>query len=100
MPIRSLFILLLAACGLFAACLASAKNPQQAASPQKESAMQYPVIKTDAEWKKQLSDAQYRVLREQGTERAFTGEYWDHKGEGVYHCAGCNQPLYASTDKF
>lgn len=60
----------------------------------------YPVKKTDAEWKKQLTEEEYRILREKGTERAFTGEYWDTKDDGVYKCAGCAQELFSSEHKF
>jgi len=56
--------------------------------------------KTDAEWRGQLTDEQYRILRKKGTERAFTGRYWDTKTPGVYHCAGCDQPLFDSQTKF
>ena len=55
---------------------------------------------TDAEWKKILTPEQYRILRECGTERAFTGIYWDHKGDGVYTCAGCKTPLFDSKTKY
>ncbi len=55
---------------------------------------------TDAEWKKRLTSEEYYVLRKQGTERAFTGEFWDHKAEGTYTCGGCGAPLFHSTDKF
>ena len=60
----------------------------------------YEVNLTSAEWKKKLTAVQFHILREQGTERAFTGKYWDNKKAGTYHCAGCNQPLYSSRDKF
>lgn len=56
--------------------------------------------KTEAEWKKKLTPEQYQVLRQGGTERAFTGEYWDAKSEGVYRCAGCGEKLFSSDTKF
>lgn len=58
------------------------------------------VEKSEAEWRSILSPAQFDVLRKKGTERAFSGEYWDSKKEGVYRCAGCEQPLFASDTKF
>ncbi len=58
------------------------------------------VVRSDEEWRKQLTPEQYRVLRKHGTERAFTGEYHDAKDEGVYTCAGCGAPLFASGTKF
>lgn len=58
------------------------------------------VHQTDEEWAELLTPQQYRVLRESGTERAFTGALHDHHDEGVYHCAGCGAPLYTSEDKF
>lgn len=55
---------------------------------------------TDAEWKAQLSDNQYHILREKGTERAFTGEYWNNHEHGIYKCAGCGTVLFSSDEKF
>jgi peptide-methionine (R)-S-oxide reductase len=58
------------------------------------------VRKTEEEWRSKLTPEQYRVTREKGTERAFTGEYWDFKEEGVYRCVGCGTPLFDSGTKF
>jgi peptide-methionine (R)-S-oxide reductase len=58
------------------------------------------IEKTDAEWKAQLTPEQYRVARRHGTERAFSGEYWNCHQPGVYHCVCCDAPLFSSTSKF
>ncbi|CAN5769555.1 peptide-methionine (R)-S-oxide reductase MsrB [soil metagenome] len=55
---------------------------------------------TDKDWKAKLTPEQYDVLRKGGTERAFTGEYWNNHDNGVYVCAGCGAKLFASDDKF
>ncbi|NNF42366.1 MAG: peptide-methionine (R)-S-oxide reductase MsrB [Phycisphaerales bacterium] len=56
--------------------------------------------KDAVDWKSQLTPEQYRIAREGGTERAFTGAYWDTKTPGVYRCVCCDAPLYRSTSKF
>lgn len=58
------------------------------------------VSKTSEEWKKELSDFEYYVLREAGTERAFSGEFWNNKKEGTYSCRGCGFELFSSDTKF
>jgi peptide-methionine (R)-S-oxide reductase len=58
------------------------------------------IEKTDDEWQQQLTPAQYQVTRRKGTERAFTGAYWNTKEPGVYHCVCCGQPLFDSGKKF
>jgi peptide-methionine (R)-S-oxide reductase len=60
----------------------------------------YAIQKTEAEWKQQLTPEQYTVLRQKGTERAYTGKYWNLKAAGTYHCAACGQPLFSSETKF
>ena len=58
------------------------------------------VIKSEDEWKQQLTKEQYHVTRKHGTERAFTGEYWDSKASGTYQCVCCGQDLFSSETKF
>lgn len=55
---------------------------------------------TDAEWRERLTDMEYYILRDKGTERAFTGDYWNSKADGTYVCGGCGQELFESDTKF
>jgi peptide-methionine (R)-S-oxide reductase len=78
----------------FTACAQNKGNDMQ------EDKSEYPIQKSEAEWKAALSEKAYYVLRESGTEIAFTGEYNKFDKEGTYHCAGCNAPLFSSKTKF
>ena len=85
----SIFILV-----LMISCVGNAQNSSE------EKTKTYKVEKTNAEWKKLLSPQAYYVLREAGTERAFTSPLNDMKKEGTFVCAACNTPLYKSEHKF
>ena len=58
------------------------------------------IVKSDSEWKKELKPEQYRITREKGTERAFTGEYWNNHEKGVYRCVCCGNELFGSKEKY
>lgn len=87
-----------------AGCGAQFRDTIPPSKPQEKTAMKTvktPTMNlTDEEWKKRLTPEQYRVLREKGTEMAFTGEFYKHKGEGSYVCAGCETPLFPSDLKY
>lgn len=69
-------------------------------SKKEEASMIKKIVKTDGEWRKQLTPVQYYVTREKGTERAFTGEYWNNHKEGMYVCVCCGESLFSSETKF
>ncbi len=92
-PLRTALFTLLALLGCAATPVASSGGPP---APPKT----YEVTKTAAEWRAQLSASQYDILREKGTERAFSGALVNEHRDGVYACAGCGQPLFSSADKF
>ena len=58
------------------------------------------ITKTEQQWQEELDEESYHVLREKGTERAFTGRYWNLKGKGIYNCAGCGLDLFSSDAKY
>lgn len=87
-------ILILTLVAIFYSCDGSAQKKE---IKQKET---YPISKTDAEWKKQLTDMQYYVLRKAGTERAFSSTLNKNYEDGVYYCVACDTPLFKSEHKF
>lgn len=93
-------VLLWAAIVAATGCSAAPTNSPAAMNNSTNPNMKFPVQKTEAEWKKELTPEQYAVLREAATERPFTGKYWDTKEPGVYRCAACGAVLFTSQDKF
>ncbi|WP_276373848.1 peptide-methionine (R)-S-oxide reductase MsrB [Chryseolinea sp. H1M3-3] len=88
-------LMFILALGLFLpACSQTERSGKTIANPT------FKVVKSDDEWKKQLTPIQYKVLREKGTEIAFSGEYWDNHKKGTYVCAACQLPLFDSQTKF
>jgi peptide-methionine (R)-S-oxide reductase len=95
-----LFSLLAASAIVVVLSGAVAATPKGKAAKPTKSETIVKITKTDQEWQKQLSPEQYRVLRHAGTERAFTGKYWNNHAAGLYRCAGCGLELFDSSTKF
>ncbi len=79
---------------------AGEQTAAQQSSRKKDTTMSNKIIKSDAEWEKQLTPEQFQVARKKGTERAFTGAYWNNHDEGVYVCVCCGESLFSSSTKF
>ena len=110
-PRTHLYLALLALRLAVATCAAQPTNPPAGGNPSTNAThtvnpsnpnqtMTFPFQRTDEEWRKTLTPEQYQVLREAGTERPFTGKYWNMKEPGVYRCAACGAVLFTSRDKF
>ncbi len=99
---KKLCCLLAAIMAVLAGCQAgntpAARN--MASDTNTNETMKFPYHLTEAEWRKKLTPEQYHILREAGTEPAFTGKYWNTKEPGVYRCAACGTVLFKSNDKF
>lgn len=87
-------------CAFFAFVLMTCSSQGQKSKQKESSSIKEKVVKTEAEWKAQLDSMQFYVLRDKGTERAWTGEYNEFKGNGMFHCAGCGNPLFHSDTKY
>lgn len=79
---------------------AGALKPQAGSLNPHEENMTNKIEKSDAEWRAELTPMQYQITRKKGTERAFSGEYWDCHEKGMYRCVGCGAPLFSSEEKF
>lgn len=102
---NKVLVIILGISVLFASCSSNANSQQ---NHEVNTSMKKALLQKDTDWKnlpnekwKQiLTDEEYYIMREQGTERAFTGEYWDNKRPGTYVCKACETPLYSSATKF
>jgi peptide-methionine (R)-S-oxide reductase len=76
------------------------KDKEHAGKQAEKNMTEHKVNKSEAEWRRELSDEEFHVTREKGTERAFTGRYWNTHDQGVYHCVCCGAELFSSESKF
>ena len=81
-------------------CAQSSSHPAESQPTSTVKNSSEKVIKSEEEWKKVLTSEEFYVLRQQGTEAAFSGKYFDHKGKGIYTCAACGNELFSSKAKF
>lgn len=91
---------LILTCTLFLACRGNSQKTEQSATQESSQPMAYSVQKTDAEWRAELTDMEYYVLRKAATENPGTSEWLKNKQKGTYVCAGCGHPLFESEHKF
>ncbi|MFS4456867.1 peptide-methionine (R)-S-oxide reductase MsrB [Maribacter sp. 2304DJ31-5] len=96
MNLKALTVLLV----LFTSCKGTTQKKEMASDVTMKTKKEFPIQKTEEEWKKELTDAQFYVLRKAATENAFTSELLDNKKEGTYVCAACATPLFKSSTKF
>jgi peptide-methionine (R)-S-oxide reductase len=95
---KPFFILALLGGAVLSGC--SQSSPEVTSKPLVNMSDSTKIIKSEEEWKKSLSEEEFNVLRNHGTERAFTGEFHDHHEKGMYTCAGCGSELFSSDTKF
>lgn len=93
----SLIVLVVVSLNITIAC---SQNSDGKLESNKNNSKNFAIMKTEGEWKKQLTSEQYEVIRKQGTERAFSGKYNNFKKKGTYHCAACGNPVFSSETKF
>ncbi len=93
-------ILLAMACALLFSCRGNSQQTDTREASETSPSEQYAVVKTDAEWRKELSDMEYYILRKAGTENPGSSDLLQNKEKGTYVCAGCGHPLFKSEHKF